>query len=234
MKRIKVDCHTHTHVSFDGSITPERYIRYATRAGLDAVIICDHNSLEGAMAVKEMKPPFKVVVSEEILTSQGELIGAFLQEPIKRNMPYSWTLDAVHEQGGIAIVPHPFVKIVITKVTRTAIYNNIGKIDAIEVINGRNENLSDETAALRFAKAHKIATCAGSDAHLASSLGNAYMLMEPFDDSRGFLKSLRKGTMVCESRTSTFISGVTFIPHAIKGMIKGMGKSRQKMGQGSR
>jgi len=116
MKKIKVDCHTHTSVSFDGHISPRRYIETMTRLGMGAACVCDHDSIEGALEIKALNPPFEVIVGEEILTAQGEVIGLFLSERIPPKKPVSWTMDAIHEQGGLVLVPHPFVKIVLQRI----------------------------------------------------------------------------------------------------------------------
>lgn len=211
MKKIKVDCHSHTSVSFDGNISPAAYVKQATGLGIGAAIISDHNSIEGALAVRALNPPFRVIVSEEIQSAEGEIIGAFLEEKIPNKKPAGWTFDAIHEQGGLAIVPHPFVKVVVSRLSLSALFSCLDKIDIVEVVNARNNSLADEVAAWRFAKAHNLPVCAGSDAHLSHALGRAYVLMDPFETPQEFLKNIKDGTTVCERRTPLWLSGVTFV-----------------------
>lgn len=209
-KRIRVDCHCHTDISFDGQITPQQMVRTTSRNGVDVVCVTDHNNIAGALEVIALNPPFRVIVGEEILTADGEMIALFVKERIRPKRPLSWTIDAIHEQGGLAVIPHPFCKVVMTRVTLPALYENIHKIDALEMINARNERVSDETAALRFARLFDKPMTAGSDGHLPHTLGRGYVLMAPFSGPEEFLSSLKTGTVVCERRTPLWLSGISF------------------------
>ena len=51
----------------------------------------------------------RVVVGEEITTRGGHLLGLFLERPVPALKSLRWSIDAVHEQGGIAIPAHPLV-----------------------------------------------------------------------------------------------------------------------------
>jgi hypothetical protein len=112
----RADLHTHTKHSGLGifpalgfyypesATEPDALVNEAKRRGLDLVCITDHNTIKGALRVKSGK---NVVVGEEITTADGELIGLFLSEEIKPRMSAVETVEAIHEQGGVAIVPHP-------------------------------------------------------------------------------------------------------------------------------
>ena len=210
MTKIKVDCHSHTSFSFDGAITPAQYVEQGKKRGLGAAIICDHNTIEGALEVKALNPSFEVIVSEEIFTSDGELIAAFINEKIPSEKSYSWTIDAIHEQGGLAIVPHPFVHVVRSRVKTSILFECADKVDAVEIHNARNEYLADELTARGFSRLYNIPGTAGSDGHLAHTLGRGYVLMEPFNDAQTFLKNLAGGMAVCERRTPLWLSTITF------------------------
>jgi hypothetical protein len=210
MEKIKVDCHTHTSFSFDGFIRPEQYVEQAIRVGLGAVVVSDHNTIAGARAIQALDPPFRVVVGEEIKTSVGEVMGLFLEEEIPAGKSPAWTMDAIHEQGALVLVPHPFARVVVSRLKYDALFANIAKVDIIEVVNARNEMARDEASALHFAQAFDLPTSAGSDAHLVNSLGRGYIEMDPFDDAASFLKSIRAGTLVCRQRTPLLLSGLTF------------------------
>lgn len=211
MERIKVDCHTHTNVSFDGHISPGKYVKRMAEIGIGAAVVSDHNRIDGALEIEALHPPFRVIVSEEIHTLQGEIIGAFLQERIPPRKPLDWTIDAVHEQGGLVIVSHPFVRVVWSRIKRSALFAHAPKFDIIEAVNARNTSIRDELAAMRFARMAGLPVCAGSDAHLVHTLGRAYVRMKSFTDAVSFLENIREGTLVCERRTPLWLSGLTFI-----------------------
>ena len=55
----------------------EEIIERCLETGINCLSVADHNAIEGAIKLKEMAP-FPIIVSEEILTSDGEIIGMFL------------------------------------------------------------------------------------------------------------------------------------------------------------
>jgi hypothetical protein len=55
-----------------------------------------------------------VVPGQEVTTrgpAQTHMLGWFLEKPIKRGMSTEDTVAAIHDQGGLAIVPHPFMPV---------------------------------------------------------------------------------------------------------------------------
>ncbi|KAB2855821.1 MAG: PHP domain-containing protein [Bauldia sp.] len=84
--RIKVDLHNHTNFSFDGEMNPRRFVEVYTRLGFGAVAVTDHNTRLGALAVAELDPPFRVIVSCEVKSREGEIIGLFLDRDIPRGL----------------------------------------------------------------------------------------------------------------------------------------------------
>ena len=47
----------------------------------------DHNTIDGALRLREMDVPFRVVVGEEIYTLDGEIIGSSSSRPSRRTSP---------------------------------------------------------------------------------------------------------------------------------------------------
>ncbi len=47
-----------------------------------------------------------VIVSQEIATSEGTLVGLYLSEPVADGLTAKDTVDAIHAQGGLALAPH--------------------------------------------------------------------------------------------------------------------------------
>jgi predicted metal-dependent phosphoesterase TrpH len=209
-EKIKVDCHVHTSYSFDGFVSPARVAELMAERGMGAVCVTDHNSIEGALEMEALDPPFRVVVGEEIGTEDGELLGLFLRERIPEGRSVPWTIDAVKEQGGLIVVPHPFVRVVMTRLKASSLFANLDRIDLIEVSNGRNGSLAAEAEALRLARSASKPIVAGSDGHLPGAMGSAYVIMPPFEDAKSFLKSVTKGTLAVESRSPLLVSGVAY------------------------
>src|SRR3990172_4235324 len=67
---LRVDLHTHTHYSPDSIISPRRFVEACRRKGINCVAVTDHNTIRGALAVRELAD-FPVIVGEEIRTAGG-------------------------------------------------------------------------------------------------------------------------------------------------------------------
>jgi predicted metal-dependent phosphoesterase TrpH len=72
----KIDLHTHSSASSDGGITADQYSKIISQNILDYVAITDHNKVSFAMKLSEELGD-KIIVGEEIMTSEGEIIGLF-------------------------------------------------------------------------------------------------------------------------------------------------------------
>src|SRR3990172_6711596 len=102
----RIDLHTHTHYSPDGIPSPKRFVEACHRKGLTCVAVTDHNTIRGALAVKEIAP-FTVIVGEEIRSSEGEIIGLFLGEEVHAGLPAEETIERIRAQAGLVSLPHP-------------------------------------------------------------------------------------------------------------------------------
>lgn len=186
--RIKVDLHIHTCYSPD-SLTPlEAVIAAALERGLGALAITDHNAIEGAIALQRMAP-FAVIVGEEILTSEGDIIGLFLQEFIPPKLTPVQAIARIREQGGVVYIPHPF-DFRRSALPEPVLHAILEEVDAIEVLNARTLLPVLNERAQYFAHKHGLLCGAGSDAHTAAEIGQAYVEMPPFTDKDSFLRNL--------------------------------------------
>ena len=75
---IKLDLHTHSIISPDGGLTEAHYKRVLTQGALDCLAITDHNDITFAQMMWQRFGK-KIIVGEEITTSEGEMIGLFLK-----------------------------------------------------------------------------------------------------------------------------------------------------------
>jgi predicted metal-dependent phosphoesterase TrpH len=189
---VKIDTHLHTHYSHDCAVRPEVVVATAQRRGLDALIVSDHNEVQGAYAVKAIAP-FPVVIAEEVKTNAGEIIGLFIQERIPRGLPPIETARLVREQGGLIVVPHPFDRLRGSRLRAEAIdaLRDEGLLDIVEVFNSRTTLAADNALAVAYALRYDLPVCAGSDAHSVIEYGRAYTEMEPFDGPAQYLANLR-------------------------------------------
>jgi hypothetical protein len=112
---MRADPHCHT-LSSDGMVTPAQLVEAARTAKLDLIAVTDHDTME---SVKETQARGEqagviVVAGQEVTTrapAQTHILGWFLEQPVKRGMSLEDTVDAIHAQGGLVIVPHPFMPV---------------------------------------------------------------------------------------------------------------------------
>ncbi len=168
----KVDLHTHSSASPDGGLKPEQYHKALDAQLLDAIAITDHNRIDFAQALQQQLGE-RVIVGEEILTTEGEIIGLFMTQAVP---PYLSPLDTIQQikaQGGLVYIPHPFETV--RKGLHPAVLDElIDYIDIIEVCNGRAFLQNRSTQAVLWARLNKIVGVASSDAHGWHGLGTTY------------------------------------------------------------
>ena len=191
----RVDMHTHSEYSPDSRTPLAEQARAIRAAGLQVVCATDHNTIDGAVRLREMADGFRVIVGEEISSREGEIIGLFLERAVPRDLTGEETIARIHEQGGIVVVPHPFSVNRRYHLRRASLDRLRGTIDAIEVFNAREAFGRENRQAAAYAREHSIVASAGSDAHRAGEIGNAFVEMPPFTGREDFLAALAQGVV---------------------------------------
>ncbi len=133
------DPHCHTLAS-DGMATPAELVEGAIKAGLDLIAITDHDTMASAREVNERGEAagLAVVAGQEVTTrwpAQTHILGWFLEKPVRRSMSLADTVAAIHDQGGLVIIPHPFMPVYFGSIQPEMLRRLIEKepIDGIEV-----------------------------------------------------------------------------------------------------
>ena len=176
---LKVEFHCHTNASKDSLTHPRDLVDMCHRKGIDRVIITDHNSIKGAKAAHALDPDL-VIVGEEIMTTQGEILAAFVQEEIPKGLAPAETIQRLKDQGAFISVSHPFDAWREGGWQEADLLEILPHVDAIEVYNSRCMLPMFNRAARQFAERHNIPGTVGSDAHVAFELGRSLMLLHPF------------------------------------------------------
>lgn len=158
------------------------------KMGINCIAITDHNTIAGAVKMKEIAP-FPVIVGEEVLTLSGEVMGLFLSEEIPRGLPAQEVIARIRAQGGLVNIPHPFDPLRLSLNLR-AVQELLPQIDLIEVFNSRSSILGNSSRAKLFARKYQLPAIAGSDAHTLGEIGNAYVEMPEFNGRDEFLRAL--------------------------------------------
>ncbi|HEX2381857.1 MAG TPA: PHP domain-containing protein [Acidimicrobiales bacterium] len=193
---VRVDCHTHTMWSGDSTTTEDELVEAVTASGIDVLCVTDHHAIDGARRLCDVLP-CRVVVGEEVRTTQGEIIGLFLEERIPFGLTPAETASRIRDQGGLVYVPHPFdpMRRNLVEPALDALASD-GLVDAIEARNAKTSLESLNRRASEFAIEHDVAAGAGSDAHVPEAIGAAYVEMANFDDAASFLVALRNSKVV--------------------------------------
>ena len=196
---LKADLHVHTVYSID-CVTPlEQIIAHCIEIGINCIAIADHNTIAGALRLKEMAP-FTVIVAEEILTPAGEIMGMFLSEEVPSKLSPEETIARIKAQNGLVCIPHPDDRLRSSALKKQVMESIMPQVDIIEVFNSRSLFLSNSAKAWSLTHNHGKFASAGSDAHTLSEIGHAYVEMPEFNTKDDFLESLAQGRIFgCKS-----------------------------------
>jgi predicted metal-dependent phosphoesterase TrpH len=189
---IKADLHVHTCYSIDCLSLLEQIVRRCLELGINCISVADHNTIAGALKLREIAP-FKVIVAEEVLTPVGEIMGLFLSEAVPRGLSPQETISRIRSQGGLVAIPHPFGRSLPWNTNPLISTEVLSQVDIIETFNSRTPLSNSNARAWKLAKEHGKAASAGSDAHTLGEIGRAYVEMPEFDGPDDFLNSLAQG-----------------------------------------
>jgi predicted metal-dependent phosphoesterase TrpH len=185
------DFHIHTRFSRDSILSEDKFIRMALDRGLTHVAVTNHNNVEGAMAVRDrvaqlgLEDRLTVILGEEVSTADGEVVGLFLQRTIPRGLSADETADAIHAQGGLVSIPHPFDPFRGSHIRREPLERlaAAGKIDMVEIFNSRVTFHRHNLEAAEFAARYGIPGIACSDSHSSFEIAMSFNAMPAFDSA---------------------------------------------------
>jgi len=189
---LRVEFHCHTIASKDSLTRPRDLVDACRRKGIDRVIVTDHNTIAGARAAQALDPE-RVIVGEEILTTRGEILAAFVTEEIPAGLTPQETIQRLKDQGAFISVSHPFDRFRSGAWLEEDLLEILPSVDAIEVYNSRCMFPRFNREARQFAEKYNIPGTVGSDAHAAFELGRSLLLLEQFEGPEEMRKVIRNG-----------------------------------------
>jgi len=192
----RIDLHTHSYASPDGSLRASHYKAMLDSGRLDYIAVTDHNRIDFAMELQTELGP-QIIIGEEITALEGEIIGLYLKRAVPAGLSAAETAERIHAQGGLVYIPHPFETR--RKGLPTATLDAIAKqIDIVETYNGRTlqdrSNLAGE-----WARGHSTAEAASSDAHGRRGWGRSYSSIAEPPTRTTLIKLLRAATFSTKS-----------------------------------
>lgn len=104
------DLHIHTSAS-DGVATIAEVLNHVQRNTLlDVIAITDHDRVDAACWAYDHRQrySFEIIPGVEVTTISGHVLGLWVTQPIPRDMSFEETVAAIHEQGGLAVLAHPY------------------------------------------------------------------------------------------------------------------------------
>jgi hypothetical protein len=223
---LKLDLHTHTFYSYDCLLSLRSLQAAVRQRGLDGIAVLDHDEIEGAKRLRD-SAAFEVIVGEEIGTCDGGIAGLFLKERIPPHLTAEETIERIHHQGGLVLVPHPLSRGVPGRINPQKLRQVLGQVDIIEGYNSRAPLAADDGAARRMAAKSGIAVSAGSDAHWACEVGRAWTKVDPARSPGAFLGNLQTGRLHYTTKTSYLVAALTIAviaPRTLARWARGPGK----------
>src|SRR5215471_18803120 len=179
----RADLHMHSTFS-DGIGTIQQILHHVEyNTDLDVIALTDHDVIEGALRARDLWAKgnyrFDFIVGEEVSTREGHMLALFIEKRIPPDLSIERSIELVHEQGGLAIVAHPFNRIFRYSVQKPVMDRLLRQPelhpDGVETLNGSFAGIGSSQTAMRLARTlYGWTELGGSDAHTPSAIGCAH------------------------------------------------------------
>ncbi len=150
----RADLHIHTTYS-DGMYNPGTVMlhlfslnrQYQKSRGypyIDVIAISDHDEIEGAIQAERFALDngidIEVIIGSEVSSKDGHILAVNITHKINRGMTASDTINAIHDQGGLAIAAHPYTLLWLAGVRGVGAFIKTLPFDAVE---SKNSNITE-------------------------------------------------------------------------------------------
>lgn len=197
--RLRIDLHVHTRDSLDSHISLDDAARRCREEDLDGFAVTNHDFFSDIPSSWLKKTDLVILRGMEVSARGAHILALDINEEVEMGLGIRETVEKIHEQGGLAIIAHPY-SVLRTWVNRREI--EAAGFDLVEVANAyqfpygwmleRNTRLAQELG---------LPQTGGSDAHIPRTVGRAYTVLEVDERSEeGVLEALRKGKTRAEGR----------------------------------
>ena len=224
-RELFADFHIHTHHSKDCVMPVADILERAREVGLDVVAITDHDSVAGGLEARELADRYgvRVIVGEEVKSSEGEIIGLFLE----RTIPGGMTVrrDDRRDQGaGRDHLRAASVRQAAHHPQPSVLRANVADIDVVEVFNSRLAFPGFNELAERFAQRYRLPAAGGSDAHVLPGIGTSLCGMDDFSGPDDFVAALAESRIVRRPRSLIYLQSLKLLQTTMGGASKDDGQ----------
>jgi predicted metal-dependent phosphoesterase TrpH len=196
MPLLKLDLHVHTIESYDAHTRREELPAIIKTRGLDGVAVTEHNKFDPPKLGDALTLP-----GVEISSRNGHIIALGIQEMIPARLPADETIHRIHEQDGVAIIPHPYDPV--CECVRIARLKT--RPEAVETVNADALWFYvSNWLARRDAAKFKLPQVGGSDSHIPQTIGDAYTIVDtPSTSPKAVLDAIRSGKVRAEGNATS-------------------------------
>lgn len=190
---IQAEFHCHSNYSPDSLVTLEEIIQTCRARDIGKIAITDHGRMAGAFKAHQMAPDL-VVVSEEILTNEGEILAYFITEEIPDGLPPLEVVKMLQDQGAFINVAHPFDPWRGANWKPGTLEKLVPYLDGVEAFNARCFDPTFNEKAGAFANEHGLLWMVGSDAHSIPEIGRAVLQLPDFNSVEELRQAVKSAT----------------------------------------
>lgn len=192
---LKLDPHIHSEYSSDCLSSIDNILKKSIDIGLDIIAISDHDTIEGSVKAIEKtshNEDILVVPSIEISSLNGHILGFGCTDLIPKGLSAFETIDLIHDNAGLAIIPHPYC------FYRHGLFCDEDPekliFDAMEIRNARFILGYCNMKAKSLSTKNNIPQLGASDAHFPDFIGDCFTEIKCEKNINSVLKAVKKGT----------------------------------------
>lgn len=221
----RADVHMHTRAS-DGLATAAQVLECVARRGdLNVVAITDHDVLDASLWAYSQRDryDFDIIPGMEVTARGAHIVALWVTELIPKGLSIPETIEAVHEQGGIAILAHPG-EILINRryLLRYLRHPEVlleWEVDAIEIHNAGTMTPGNNRLARRINRKIAIPAVGNSDAHTLGAIGRGITRFQGYT-AEDFRAALANGQTAVEGSSWPITDYLRLSPSSIHRKLK--------------
>lgn len=171
MPLLRLDLHVHTEGSPDAHTRIKDLPQIVRGKSLDGVAITEHDYFNPTGRLDEIV----VLPGVEVSSAEGHIVALGVHEIVPKGLSADTTIKQIHDQGGIAVIPHPYDPVCeCVKISRLQ-----SRPDAVETRNADALSFAiSNYLARRDARRFGLPEVGGSDAHIPQSIGDCYTVVD--------------------------------------------------------